>query len=186
MSPRQPQDVGYGGIRALQPPVGRGQPRTGAPCAAPQPDTAPHKRPLFPSAARGGGPRGWCGRWCHEAALPRPHPVPIPSPSRPHPVPIPWPCRGRTAVTHPAGTGGGGPGQGEDGALPCDELTASSSPRDEVRGCGQHRGSPDVPCPPQRHLQLCWLPGVGRGVGGRCSHQLPPTPKPGSTACTQP
>ena len=135
--------------------------------------TRPHTNGLCsPQPPAGGGPGGGVGGGATRQRCP----VPIPSPSRPHPVPIPWPCRGRTAVTHPAGTGGGGPGQGEDGALPCDELTASSSPRDEVRGCGQHRGSPDVPCPPQRHLQLCWLPGVGRG-GGAAQPPAPPPPQ---------
>lgn len=154
--------------------------RAQEPLVRPRSRTQPHTNGFCSPQPSAGGPRGWCGRWYQGAALPRPHPVPIP-----------WPCQGRTAVTQrsgsrrgrmEAGGGGKGVGQGEDGALPWDELTASSSPRYEVRGCGQHRGSPDVPRPPQRHLQLRWLPGARWGAQPSALIH----PKAGSTSRIRP
>lgn len=170
---------GYGGSGRCSPPqTGRSQPCTGAPCAAPQPDAAPHKRLLFPAAVRGGA------QGVMWAVVPRGSAAP--SSSRPHSVAVPRAHGRDAALRQPAGTDGGGGGkgvgQGEDGALPWDELTASSSPRYEVRGCGQHRGSPDVPRPPQRHLQLRWLPGARWGAQPSALIH----PKAGSTSRIRP
>ena len=173
-----PRTWGYGGSGRCSPPW-VGVSRAQEPLVRPHSRTQPHTNGFCSPQPFAGGSRGWCGRWCHEAALPRPHPVPIPSPSRPHPVPIPSPCQGRTAVTRRSGSRRG---RVEGGRL--DKARTEPSPEMSSRlplprgmrsgGVGSTGGAPMSNGHPSG---ICSCVG-SLGPGGERSHQLPSTPKP--------
>lgn len=164
---------GYGGSGRCSPPqTGRSQPCTGAPCAAPQPDAAPHKRLLFPAAVRGGA------QGVVWAVVPRGSAAP--SPSRPHSVAVPRAHGRDAALRQPAGTdgGGGGGGRGLDKArtAPCPGMSSRLPLPRAMRsgGVGSTGGAPMSHGHPSG---ICSCVG-SQGPGGERSHQLSSTPKP--------